>query len=249
MNSKEKEKQLFENSPVFKAIISLALPSVAGQIILVIYNMADTYFVGLTKSDAMITAVTVCMPAFMFLSAISNLFGVGGASVVSRMLGSGRRDDARRTAAFAFWGCFAVTLLYSAGVMLFLDGFVNVLGGRAAEVHEYSRQYMIVAVILGGLPTALNTLMSHLIRAEGKSMQASIGIMIGGILNVILDPIFMFMILEPGQEVYGAALATALSNCCALVYFVIFIVVNRKKMVLSIKPDKKCFPTAFRSTL
>ena len=79
MRCAEKEKYLFEESPVLKAILSLALPSVMGQIILVVYNMADTFFVGLTKSDAMITAVTVCMPAFMFLSAISNLFGVGGA--------------------------------------------------------------------------------------------------------------------------------------------------------------------------
>ena len=109
MRTREQEKYLFEKSPVVKAIISLALPSVAGQIILVLYNMADTYFVGLTKSDAMITAVTVCMPAFMFLSAISNLFGVGGASVISRMLGSGRRDDAKRAAAFAIWGCIGLT--------------------------------------------------------------------------------------------------------------------------------------------
>ena len=241
MRTREQEKYLFEKSPVVKAIISLALPSVAGQIILVLYNMADTYFVGLTKSDAMITAVTVCMPAFMFLSAISNLFGVGGASVISRMLGSGRRDDAQRAAAFAIWGCIGLTAVYSLGVLIFLNGFVNLLGGSAASVHEYSCQYMIAAVVIGGLPTAMNTLLSHLIRAEGKSLQASLGIMIGGILNVGLDPLFMFVILKPGQEVLGAALATMLSNCGALIYFVILILANRKKMVLSVKPEKAMF--------
>ena len=87
MKDQSSEKELFEHCPVPKAIFKLALPTVIGQIILVVYNMADTFFIGLTGSDAMITAVTVCMPAFMFLSAISNLFGVGGASVISRALG------------------------------------------------------------------------------------------------------------------------------------------------------------------
>ncbi len=241
MRTKEQEKYLFEKSPVVKAIVSLALPSVAGQIILVLYNMADTYFVGLTKSDAMITAVTVCMPAFMFLSAISNLFGVGGASVISRMLGSKRHEDAKRAAAFAIWGCIGLTTVYSLASLAFLNIFVNILGGRAEGVHEYSCQYMIVAVVIGGLPTAMNTLLSHLIRAEGKSMQASLGIMIGGILNIGLDPLFMFVILQPGKEVLGAALATMISNCGALMYFVILILVNRKKMVLSVRPEKAMF--------
>ena len=113
MKDQSSEKELFEHCPVPKAIFKLALPTVIGQIILVVYNMADTFFIGLTGSDAMITAVTVCMPAFMFLSAISNLFGVGGASVISRALGKHSPERARHTAAFALWGCIAVTLLYS----------------------------------------------------------------------------------------------------------------------------------------
>ena len=136
MRSNEKEKYLFEKCPVYKAILNLALPSVMGQIILVIYNMADTFFVSLTKSDAKITAVTVCMPAFMFLSAISNLFGVGGASVISRMLGAKKKDGAKHAAQFAIWGCIGVTVIYSLGVFLFMDGFVNLLGGGNPEVHS-----------------------------------------------------------------------------------------------------------------
>lgn len=238
MRSQEKERELFERTPVIKAIAALALPSVMGQIILVIYNMADTFFVGLTGSDAMITAVTVCMPAFMFLSAISNLFGVGGASVISRMLGMQDKQSARRTSAFAFWGCLCVTILYSFGVWLALDGFVNLLGGSAPEVHSHARAYMMVAVIGGGVVTALNTLLSHLVRAEGRSMQASLGIIIGGILNIALDPFFMFVVLKPGNEVLGAALATMVSNCGALIYFVVILFRNHKSMVLSVKPER-----------
>ena len=96
----EKEIELFEKCSVSQAIFKLAFPTVIGQIILVIYNMADTFFVGLTGNDAMLTAVTVCMPAFMFLSAISNLFGVGGASAISRALGSKDARRVRRTSSF-----------------------------------------------------------------------------------------------------------------------------------------------------
>ena len=109
---KDTEKlELFANCPVWKAVIKLAVPTVIGQIILVVYNLADTFFIGLTGNDNMLTAVTVCMPAFMILSAIANLFGVGGASVIARQLGNHQRDRAGYAASFAFWGCIAVTLL------------------------------------------------------------------------------------------------------------------------------------------
>lgn len=241
IKQESRETDLFEKSPVFKAIIKLALPSVMGQIILVIYNMADTFFVGLTGSDDMITAVTVCMPAFMFLSAISNLFGVGGASVISRALGQQKAERARRTSAFAFWGCFGITLLYSIGVLLLINPFVNILGGTASAVHQNACTYILVTVVIGGLSTALNTLFAHLIRAEGRSMQASIGIIIGGVLNIVLDPLFMFVILRPGQEVLGVALATMISNACALVYFVVVLIRNRKSLILSVRPDRDMF--------
>ncbi len=241
MLDKTKEKELFEDSSVFSAVMRLALPSVIGQIILVIYNIADTFFVGLTGSDTMITSVTVCMPAFMFLSAISNLFGVGGASVISRSLGQKKADRARHASRFAFWGCAVITLLYSLGVWLFMDGFVDILGGSAPDVHINSREYMMAAVVIGGIPTAINTLCSHLVRAEGRSAQASIGIAIGGVLNIALDPLFMFVILPKGNEALGAAIATMLSNVCALIYYAIVILKDRRKLVLSVMPRKAMF--------
>ena len=239
--NREKEKYLFEESPVMRAIFALAFPSVMGQIMLVIYNMADTFFVGLTGSDVMVTAVTVCMPAFMFLSAISNLFGVGGASVISRMLGAGRREEARRASSFAVWGCVAVTLLYSLLAFLLMDVFVDLLGGSASQVHENAVRYLFVTVVCGGVCTSMSTLLSHLIRAEGRSMQASFGIILGGLLNIALDPLFMFVLLEPGNEPLGAALATALSNAGALLYFAVLWARHRRGMVLSVRPCRAMF--------
>ena len=241
MSSFEKKKELFETKPVMQAIVSLAFPSVIGQIILVIYNIADTFFVGMAKSDAMITAVTVCMPAFMFLSAISNLFGVGGASVISRALGKHKEKEATDASRFAVWGCLFVTLLYSLGAYLMLDIFVDLLGGSDPSVHYHSKMYMIVTVVIGGVPTAMNTLLSHLLRAEGRSSYASFGIAIGGILNVILDPLFMFVVLPAGKEALGAAIATMISNLIALLYYVLIILKNRKRMIFSAVPKRAMF--------
>lgn len=229
------EKQaLFEESPIIEAIIRLAFPTVIGQIIMVIYNMADTFFIGLTGSDAMVTAVTICMPAFMFLSAISNLFGIGGASVISRALGARKMERARDTASFAFWGCLALTLLYTLGVWAFMDSFIDVLGGSNAAVHTYARSYLIATVVFGGIFAAMSTFFSHLVRSEGKSIHASVGIALGGVLNMILDPLFMFVILPKGNEVLGAAIATALSNMISLLYFVAVFRSNNERSVLSI---------------
>lgn len=229
------EKYIFEDAPVSEAIARLAFPAVMGQIILVIYNMADTFYVGLTGSDAMLAAVTVCMPAFMFLSAIANLFGVGGASVISRAMGGQNTGRARHASAFAFWGCLLVTVIFSLLTWSMMDPFINLLGGTHLDVHYHARAYMTVTVVLGGAVTSMNMLLAHLIRSEGRSMQASFGVLIGGLLNIALDPLFMFVILEPGNEALGAAIATTLSNLIGTLYLASFISKTRYMSVLSFR--------------
>ena len=232
--------RVFEEYPVVRAVLTLAVPTVVSQVILVIYNMADTFFIGQTGSDTKITAVTVCMPAFMFLSAISNLFGIGGASVIARALGAGDVQRARRTAGFAFWGCLGVTLAYSLGAWLLIHSFVDALGGSAPEVHGLSCRYLMWTVVLGGACTSLNALLGHLVRSEGRSAQAGFGIALGGVLNIALDPLFMFVILPRGNEVAGAAIATCLSNAIASLYFLVLLRALGRKSVLSLKPSRAC---------
>ena len=229
------ELKLFERDGIVGAVLRLAIPTVISQIILVIYNMADTWFIGLTGRDDMIAAVTVCMPAFMFLSAIANLFGVGGASVMARALGGRDVSRARAASAFSFWGCAGLTLLYSLGAWLLKDPFVNALGGSHPMVHEQAVRYLTVTVVLGGLFTSLNALLGHLVRSEGRSVHAGVGIALGGVLNIGLDPLFMFVLLPRGQEVLGAALATALSNVIACLYFLVLIRLDRHT-VIDLKP-------------
>lgn len=239
MRDGEREKRLFEQDGILSAVLKLAIPTVISQIILVIYNMADTFFIGLTRSDAMLTSVTVCMPAFMFLSAISNLFGVGGASVIARALGAGAYKKARYAAVFAFWGCVGLTLLYSLGALLLLDPFVNALGGSNLVVHANACRYLRWTVVIGGLATSLNALLGHLVRSEGRALQAGFGIAMGGVLNIALDPLFMFVILKKGSEVTGAALATMLSNLIATLYFLVVIRANRERSIIKLKPTRR----------
>lgn len=241
MRDRIKEQALFKESPMMQAIIRLAFPTVIGQIIMVVYNIADAFFIGLTGSDAMVTAVTICMPAFMLLSAISNLFGIGGASTISRALGSQKPDRARDTASFAFWGCLSVTLLYMLGVRIFMELFIDALGGSNAAVHAHARSYLIVTVVIGGTFAAMSTFLSHLVRSEGRSVHASVGIAMGGILNMLLDPLFMFVILPDGNEVLGAAVATLLSNMISMLYFISVFLRSNGRSVLSIRFTSSMF--------
>ena len=203
-----RDRELFEEKRVTSAVFRLAFPTVIGQIILVIYNMADSFFIGLTGNDAMLTAVTVCMPAYMFLSAISNLFGIGGASVIARAMGKRDTERVRHSSSFSFWGCMAVTALYA-------------MVAFNQRVHSNAVEYLTCAVVLGGVPTSVSILFSHLIRAEGRAVHASVGIALGGLMNIALDPLFMFVLLPPGREAMGAAIATAVSNAVSLLYFIL----------------------------
>lgn len=238
MKDRAGQTRVFEQYPIVRAVLALAVPTVVSQIILVIYNMADTFFIGLAGSDAMITAVTVCMPAFMFLSAISNLFGVGGASAIARALGAGDPVRARRAAAFAFWGCVCVTLAYALGALMLMDPFVDLLGGSDPAVHPAACHYLLWTVVLGGAATSLNALLGHLVRSEGRSMQAGVGIALGGALNIALDPLFMFALLPRGNEVLGAAIATSLSNLIAMLYFLVLMAFYRRRTALSLRPRR-----------
>ena len=236
-----RQTELFESSSVTAAVMRLAFPTVLGQIILVIYNMADTFYVGLSENDAMLTAVTVCMPAFMFLSAISNLFGVGGASVIARALGAKESDKVRSVTSFALLGCLAVSAAYSVFAYFARDLFVDLLGGTHLAVHRHAVAYLECTVVFGGCITTVSGLLSHLIRSEGRAVHASAGIALGGIMNIVLDPLFMFVLLPPGQEALGAAIATLLSNLISLIYFIVVLFFIRHKTHLGLTFSRSLF--------
>ena len=223
MNYTQSEEYLFNTMPVGRAIASLAVPTVISQIITVIYNMADTFFVGQLGDPNQVAAATVALPLFIFITALANLFGVGGASLISRCLGQGDRQKAGHTAAFCIWSAIAVSLIYGIAVLLLRPVLLPLLGADA-ETFSYSSSYMLYSIGLGAMPAALNPMLAHLVRAEGHSRQASLGVAFGGILNILLDPLFIFVFR---MGVKGAALATILSQAVSAVWVVGFLCSGR----------------------
>lgn len=230
MNGEREE--VFSSVPVGQAVLALVVPTVISQLITVVYNMADTFFLGQLNDPNQVAAASLAMPLLITLTGIANLFGIGGSSLISRSLGAGNRERARSTAAFSIWTAMAVSLLYGILLVVFRSDILPAIGTNAGT-YDYCYQYVLWAVTIGAIPTVLNAEYAHLVRAEGYSKQASFGVVLGGVLNIILDPIFISIFK---LEIAGAAIATMLSNLCATVYFVIFIYRKRNTTVISLNP-------------
>lgn len=216
------EQQIFEKYSVPKAVATMAIPTIISQVITVIYNLADTWYVGLTKNADMVAAVSLCLPVYTFMTAIANLFGIGGASVIARALGQKNNQKCQSTYSVAIVGALFFTLIYSLLLLLFSNPFLLIIGGNQNNI-DYAVSYTLITSIIGSIPTIMSAVLAHLIRSTGKSRVSSIGITIGAILNIILDPLLMFVILPKGNELIGAALATTISNFVSLFFFIVYI--------------------------
>ena len=224
----DKKTYTFERAPIPKAVLTLAIPTVITQVINIIYNYADTWYVGRTGNAAAVAAMSVCMPVFILTGAIANLFGAGGASLISRLLGEKKPEKARRVFAFSFWFGIAASLVFALAVFIARPWLIYAIGGDDNS-YRFAYDYLFWVVIIGSLPSVGNNLCGHLVRSTGASKEAGFGMSMGGILNIILDPLFMFVILPKGNEVIGAAIATMLSNTAAFLFFLIYLFSHRKK--------------------
>jgi putative MATE family efflux protein len=233
----QQNRELFERTPIPKALATLAVPTIVSQLITMIYNLADTFFIGSTDDPNKVAASTVAFVLVFATNCLSNLFGVGGGSLISRLLGEKRDRDAASVASFSFYGSLVISAVYSLLVFIFMEPFLRFLGATDNTL-GYASDYAFWVVVVGAVPSTLAMTISHLLRSEGYAKYAGIGLAAGGILNIILDPIFMFVILEPGQEVAGAAIATTISNVIVLAYFLAIYFVIRHKTVLSLSPTR-----------
>ena len=223
---------LFTEVPVREAVLTLAVPTVISQLITVVYNMADTFFIGQLNDPLQVAAATIAMPCFMLLTAFANLFGLGGSSLISRCLGSDDKEKAKHTSAFCIWTGIAVAFLYGI-VILVLEPFLFPILGATTEIWNYLKKYVFWTIGVGAVPTVMNAEFAHLIRSEGYSKQAGFGVAFGGILNIVLDPLF---ICTFRMNIAGVAMATMLSNLFAMLYFIGFLVHIRKKTVITMNP-------------
>lgn len=225
----------------------MAIPTVVSQIITLIYNIADTWFIGQTDNPYMVAASSLVLTVFLMTIAITNLFGVGGGTLAVRLLGSGEEQEARKVVSLSLSLAAGAALLYSLCCLIFMNPLLRFLGASENTI-GYARQYLFFVVVLGGVPTVLSSTMSAMLRNVGYSKEAAFGLSLGGILNVILDPLFMFVLLPDGYEVMGAAIATMLSNCIAFIYFILIYRRVQNTSILSLpKRIEKVRPHSLKS--
>ena len=230
----EDKTYVFESERVPKAVASLAIPAVLSQLISLVYNMTDTFFVGQLNDPDQVAAVSLAAPLMLVLTALANLFGIGSASTASRFFGAKDHDSAKRTTAFGFYCALAVAVLLSAAA-LFFPGFLLDILGSVGKTRTFTGDYLFLIFTLGAIPSLLSMVLSHYIRADGAPKTASIGLSVGGIINLILDPFFIFDFAF-GMGVKGAALATLIANTFTLAYFLRYFFVSRKDAIVSLHP-------------
>lgn len=234
---------LMESAPVGKAILKLAIPTVFSTIITLVYNLTDTFFIGMLDDPLQLAAISLTFPVFLIIQAIGNIFGSGAPSYISRCLGARNYDEARHTSAVSLYSALAGTLIITVCCFLFMTPILNAIG-TSSETIGPTRQYM--SVICGfAFVLTLQIILPAMLRAEGKVRPAVTGMVIGTVLNIILDPIF---ILGLGWGVAGAAWATIVGNFGAVIYYLIYFI--REKGIISIFPrDFKPSLTIYREVL
>ena len=227
---------LFEQAPIPTAVAQLAVPTILSSLVMVLYNLADTYFVGMLGNPVQNAAVTLAAPVLLAFNAVNNLFGVGSSSMMSRALGRKDYETVSRSSSFGFCCAVAFGLLFSLGCTVFWGPLMTLLGADSVT-WEATAGYLYWTVTLGATPAILNVVMAYLVRAEGSALHASIGTMSGCLLNIVLDPIF---ILPWGLNLgaAGAGCATFLSNCVACIYFLVLLAVKRGRTYVCIDPRK-----------
>ena len=211
--------EIFETWPVPRALAKMAVPTIISQLIALVYNVADTWFIGQTNNPYMVAASALVLTVFLMTTGIANLFGVGGGSLVVRLLGGNDRDEAEKAASLSLVMAAGASLAFSVLCLVFMNPLLRLLGASDHTI-GFARQYLLFVVVIGGFPTVLANTMSSMVRNIGYSREAGFGLGMGGVLNVILDPVFMFVIFPDGYQVMGAAAATMLSNFITFVYFI-----------------------------
>jgi putative MATE family efflux protein len=226
----DKTQQIFRDAPVPKAVLANVIPSIISMLMVLVYNLADTFFIGQTKDPLMVAAVSVATPAFLIFMAVGMLFGIGGTSMISRMLGEGKRDVAKNISAFCFWTGAAVGVIAMVFMYIFAVPISRLIGASDATVGYASQYLKIVSVSLPFL--IVSNSFSNIIRSEGRANIAMAGTIIGNIINIVFDPI---MILAFGWNVAGAAIATVLGNIFSAVFYVIHLTSKRSILSINIK--------------
>lgn len=244
MSQKNDKTLVFTEYKIPKAVATLAIPSMLGMLINIIYNLADTFFVGQTGDSNQVAAVSVAMPVFLFLLAVGNLFGVGGCAFISRSLGEGKTDKIKSISSFCIYTGIMVSIVMGILFIVFRRPLLYLVGASDNTI-DFACDYLFW-VALGAPSVVISIVACNLVRGEGAAKESMIGMVIGQIVNIVFDPVFilnsgdkLFGITLPfglGIGVAGAAIATVLGNIVSVVYFLVYFL--KGKSILSVTPSR-----------
>lgn len=219
---------IFEKAPIHKAVASMAVPTIISMLVTMVYNIADTYFIGQTNNALMVSAVSLIAPLFTILTSFGNLFGIGGSTAISRSMGVGEEKRAKHISSFCFYSVICLGLVFAVGAFIGMDGLLSLLGVQEST-YAYAKEY--VSYIAIGCPfILLSSTLGAIIRSEGAAKASMTGNVIGTVVNIILDPI---MISGMKMGVTGAAVATVIGNIAAVIFYIAYFL--KGKTILSIK--------------
>ena len=210
--------EIFDHAPIPRAILTNTVPAMAAMLMVLVYNLADTFFVGQTHNALMVAAVSLATPVFLMFMALGTIFGIGGTSVISRSLGEKKADYARRVSSFCMWGSVVTGLLFAALVFLLADPILHLIGA-SEDTWDYTKEYLLIVTAAGPF-VLLSNCYANIIRAEGRAGTAMAGQLIGNLLNVLLDPL---LILGLGWGVVGAAIATSVSTVAGAMFYILYL--------------------------
>ncbi len=217
--------EIFATESIWKLMAKMCVPAVLTILIMVLYNMADIYFIGQTGDSYKVTALSLCMPITTVLSALGSMVGTGASSCISIAMGRGDTSRVHAFSSFSFYFSLLVGAAYAIVIYIFMNPILNLLG-TSPNTRDFAQSYLFF-ILLGAPLVMVNTCMGQVIRSEGAATQSMIGNTIGTIVNIILDPIF---ILTFGLGVPGAAIATVIGNACSTVFFIYYLLKKSQKM-------------------
>lgn len=226
----QKSLDVFSTMSVPQAVIKNAIPAMVAMLMVLIYNLADTFFIGQTHNAYQVAAVSLATPVFLMFMAVGTVFGIGGTSVISRAMGEERAEYAKKVCSFCMWACVVVGLVMSALFLIFMDSILLLIGA-SGDTWEYAKSYLTI-VSYSGVFVLISNCYSNILRAKGQATKAMVGQVIGNLLNVVLDPI---MILGFGWNITGAAIATVIGNVMAASYYIVYFLRGGSSLSIRIK--------------
>ena len=224
------EQELFARAPIPRAYFKMALPVVLSMLVSLVYNMVDTWFIAQTQNTALVAGVSLCAPMFTLMVAMGDIFGLGGSSLISRLLGQGEAKRVRHVSAFCSYGAIVWGVLVGALMLIFRQPILHLLGASSDTMGSAMAYYSYLAL---GAPAIIFTLVpSNILRTEGMAVASMVGSITGALVNMILDPIFIFG-LNMGAG--GAALATVLSNVVSAVLLMVLLVAKSQRLSMRLR--------------